>query len=104
MAAGFAVHPAPLHQLLAGPGGGVAAAMLRLGITVATGAKRRCPVDTGRLRASIGAELHADSRGPVVTVGSNVVYARFVEGGTRYMAARPFLRDALAAALAGPIR
>lgn len=41
---------------------------------------------TGRLRASIAWEL----RGVTGRVGSNVRYARFLELGTRKMAARPF--------------
>jgi len=93
------LHPVPLHHLLGERGGGVAAGMLALGVRVATEAKRRCPVDTGRLRSSIGVELTVSAAGPTVTVGTNVEYARYVEEGTRYMAARPFLRGALAAVL-----
>lgn len=99
MAAAVVLHPGPIHQLLSAPGGGVAAAMLRLGIAVQTGARRRCPVDTGRLRASIGVELTATSTGPAVTVGSIVSYALYVHNGTRYMPGRPFLTDALTAAV-----
>lgn len=99
MADQVVLHPGPLHHLLAETSGGVAAAMLRLGIQVQTEARRRCPVDTGRLRASIGVTLDAISTGPVVTVGSIVSYALYVHNGTRYMAGRPFLTDALAAVI-----
>jgi len=48
-------------------------------------------VDTGRLRGSI---THAVS-GNDVYIGTNVEYAPYVELGTRKMAARPFLRNAI---------
>ncbi len=46
-------------------------------------AKRNAPVDTGRLRASITPEVRRDGREIIGVVGSNVVYAPFVELGTR---------------------
>jgi HK97 gp10 family phage protein len=52
--------------------------------------------DTGRLAASIREELRQDGKGLVEVVGTNVVYARPLERGTRSMAPRPFLRRALA--------
>jgi HK97 gp10 family phage protein len=56
-------------------------------------AARLCPVDTGRLRASI---THRVERGRhVAYVGTNVEYAPYVEFGTRKMRAQPFLRPAL---------
>jgi len=55
-------------------------------------AKRRCPVRTGRLRASIH---HGKIEDYVYFVGSPVVYAPFVEFGTRRMAAKPYLRPAV---------
>jgi HK97 gp10 family phage protein len=56
-------------------------------------AKERCPVDTGRLRNSIAIEP-ADE-GLSGTVGTNVEYAPYVEFGTRYMPAQPFLLPAI---------
>ena len=48
--------------------------------------------DTGRLRASVSHEV---DRGKMVArVGTNVVYGKFLELGTRKMAARPWLRKA----------
>lgn len=42
-----------------------------------------CPVDTGRLRGSLGIEkLVGDDGGPVRRIGSNVHYALYVEHGT----------------------
>lgn len=54
-------------------------------------AKKLCPVDTGRLRASITTQR----LGPLTYgVGTGVEYAPYVEFGTRKMAAQPFLRPA----------
>lgn len=50
-------------------------------------AKQRCPVDTGRLRGSITTNI----KDTEAEVGSNVEYAKFVELGTSYQAAQPFL-------------
>ena len=54
-------------------------------------AKQNCPVDTGKLRASISTEvgnLEAE-------VGTNVEYAPCVEFGTSKQKAQPFMRPAL---------
>lgn len=56
-------------------------------IVVEGAAKRKAPVDTGRLRASI---TH-DSDGSGFIVGTNVTYSAFVELGTRYQAPQPYL-------------
>ena len=45
-------------------------------------AKRRCPVDTGRLRASITTETSIDEDQVIALVGTNVEYATAVEYGT----------------------
>lgn len=50
-----------------------------------------CPVDTGRLRASISHDRDDDS----MYVGTNVEYAPYVELGTSRMDAQPFLRPAI---------
>lgn len=49
-------------------------------------------VDTGRLRGSISHATDDTS----AYIGTNVEYAPYVELGTRKMAARPFLRNAVA--------
>ena len=60
-------------------------------LSVERNAKRNCPVDTGKLRASITTEvgkLEAE-------VGTNVEYAPCVEFGTSKQSAQPFMRPAL---------
>jgi HK97 gp10 family phage protein len=52
-------------------------------------AKRRVPVDTGRLRNSIAVET--EQGGLSATVGTNVEYGPFVEYGTRRAHAQPYL-------------
>jgi HK97 gp10 family phage protein len=52
-------------------------------------AKRRCPVDTGRLRASIRPRFDTD--GFAADVYTDVKYAPFIEYGTKRMRAQPFL-------------
>lgn len=69
--------------------------LYRLGIKTQNAARRLCPVDTGRLRASIQAVRGKDAKGPYVDVGTNVEYAIPVEFGTDRMAAQPFLRPAM---------
>jgi len=54
-------------------------------------AKRLCPVDTGKLRASITPVIESWAAG---YVGTNTHYAPHVEYGTRNMAAQPFLEPA----------
>lgn len=58
-------------------------------------AQRTAPVLTGRLQASITAQIA--TQGKVVTglVGSTVTYAPFVEYGTRRMRGRRFLQNAM---------
>jgi len=54
-------------------------------------ARQLVPVRTGHLRSSIYAEV----REWVVRVGAEAAYAMFVEFGTRYMRARPYLYPAI---------
>lgn len=56
-----------------------------------TYAKAICPVDTGNLRNSITHQQYDEN---TEVIGSNVYYAPFVELGTRYQQARPYLRPA----------
>ncbi|MNW51937.1 hypothetical protein D3C74_294360 [compost metagenome] len=70
----------------------------RFGNRVVNLAKELVPVDTGRLRSSIQAVMGSDQKGPYVDIGTNVDYGPPVEFGTRFMAAQPFMRPALAEA------
>ena len=54
-------------------------------------AKQNCPVDTGKLRASITTEVGKFE----AEVGTNVEYAQCVEFGTSKQSAKPFMRPAL---------
>ena len=58
-------------------------------------AKSLCPVDTGRLRASITSRVETEDSKIVGIVGTSVEYARDVEFGTVKMGNRPFLYPAL---------
>ena len=57
-------------------------------------AKRKAPVDTGRLRGSITTDLDLGGINPSAEIGTNVEYAEYVEYGTYKMAAKPFLNPA----------
>ena len=92
-----------------------------IGMTAERHAKKKCPVDTGRLRNSItyalaGEETHVKSyrankggkeretytyegtaegkKGSGVYIGTNVEYSVFVENGSRGRTATHFLQDA----------
>lgn len=52
-----------------------------------------CPVDTGRLRASI--TRSTENGGLTGKIGTNVEYAPYIEFGTSRSAAQPFLRPAI---------
>jgi HK97 gp10 family phage protein len=79
--------------------------LARLGVDIADDARAVCPVDTGALKASIYTMMRED--GEAVRVGADAkargrdgaeldyTYSIYVELGTRYMSAEPFLRPAL---------
>lgn len=73
---------------------GTEKAVLALALSVEASAKGLAPVDTGTLRRSITHKPGRDVRGFYVDVGTNVVYAPFVEFGTRFMRPQPYLRPA----------
>ncbi len=54
-------------------------------------ARRTVPVRTGYLRSTIYAKI----QGWVAQIGAEATYAMFVEFGTRYMRARPYLHPAI---------
>lgn len=69
------------------------AAVAEASLEVETEAKRNTPVDTGRLRSSLGQEV-VDSQGLSRDVATNVEYAPYVEYGTSTQEAQPFLTPA----------
>lgn len=55
-------------------------------------AQRNAPVDTGNLKRSIGLEIR--DNGLTAEVEALAEYAPYVEWGTRFMRAQPFIRPA----------
>jgi phage gpG-like protein len=76
------VNDAQLNVMLHGPQGAVARDMYRRGHRVLGEARRRCPVDTGRLRSSLSVRLVAVHGDPAAVIGTNVKYAGYVMRGT----------------------
>ena len=70
-------------------------AMQEATLRIQADAQRKVPVDTGRLRSSIGQEVRSGRGSVTGIVGSNVEYAPFIELGTSRMGAQPYLRPAL---------
>jgi phage gpG-like protein len=88
-----------LPVLLARAPRAVAAAVYATVVEVEREAKLLCPVDTGRLRASIHGQMTGPAQG---VVGTNVTYAAPVEYGHvtpngGYVAGRPYLTPAIEA-------
>ncbi len=73
---------AGLAELLDAEDGPVGRDILRRTLAVEARAVALCPVDEGRLRASIDHEVTRDTEGLVGKVGTNVDYAIHVERGT----------------------
>ena len=84
---------------------GEAARKLRVdGPAVVNRAKILCPVDTGRLRASIQGQLKRNILlRPRFEVGSNVEYAPYVNDGTRPHIIRPRTARALRFVVGGQV-
>lgn len=92
------LYPAAIQALLNSPSGPVARDLARRAVRVESAAKALAAVDTGRMRSSVTWALAVDGRGLFAEVGTNVLYAIYVELGTRYMRAQPYLVPALRAA------
>lgn len=58
-------------------------AMRKAAVLVSTDAKQLVPVDTGRLRSSITPDVRQEGFNVLGVVGSNVLYAPYMETGTR---------------------
>lgn len=78
---------------------GVAKGFAQVRPTVLAESQRRTPVDSGGLRASETVE--SDDSSLTLAAGAGLPDARavFVHQGTRHMAARPYLRDAIEASV-----
>jgi HK97 gp10 family phage protein len=102
---GIAELEARLAATMARVGVASEAGLRAVAISIINEAKLFAAVDTGRMRASLsggpdavgpgGIRNDNTLQGPGVIVGTNVDYAFFVEFGTRFMSAQPFLRPAL---------
>ena len=66
--------------------------LLELMLAIEGHAKRRAPVDSGRLRASI--HTYPKTPASVITVSDGVKYGNYQEFGTMKMKAQPFMRPA----------
>lgn len=73
----------------------VARAVERTRIAVQNEARRRAPVDTGRLRSSIVSRTEGGGRSLGYVIGSNVNYAAAVEYGTAPHVIKPKHKQAL---------
>lgn len=62
------------------------------GYLIERGSKMFSPVDTGRMRSSIGVSLGLSPKDIKSITSPNVDYAIYVHEGTRYIKARPFMK------------
>jgi len=67
---------------LTDPSGPIGSDLRRRGQRVLNAARRNCPVDEGRLRASLTMVIERVPGGLVARIGSNLKYARYVHDGT----------------------
>ncbi len=83
--------PQAIERQLTGPSGAIAKDLVRRGQRVKNAARRNCPVDEGRLRASIDSEVRGSGRSLTVRIGSNLAHAIYVEKGTGVYAGRGYI-------------
>jgi len=69
--------------------------LLHWALAVREYARSLAPVRTGYLRSSIYAEVKSDVKEHVTKFGAKASYAIYVEFGTRYMRAKPYLYPAV---------
>lgn len=92
-AAEFRGNPHLARDAAASPA--VRAVVTTIAVMVERAARRRAPVDTGRLRNSITHRVRSGRYGPVAEVGTNLDYAAPQEFGTVHMAGKRYLGGAL---------
>jgi hypothetical protein len=76
------VNEAELRRFLTSPDGPVVMHVREIGQRVVNDARRRAPVDTGRLRASIQLAIQTHGMRITCRIGSNLQYAVWVHEGT----------------------
>lgn len=92
MASDVTVKQDNTEQAVDGIDSAIGIALEKIGLLAENYAEKKCPVDTGNLRASITHEV--DTADNAVYIGTNVEYAPYVELGTSRQKAQPFLRPA----------
>lgn len=92
MAGDVSVKQDNTKQAVEGIESAIGVALEKIGLLAEGYAFKKCPVDTGNLRASITHEVDVDDN--AVYIGTNVEYAPCVELGTSRQKAQPFLRPA----------
>lgn len=75
------LNPAELERVLRSKDGAVGRSLVQKATRLVSGAKRRCPVDEGRLRDSIRYEIGKDGKGLFARCGTDVEYAAAVHDG-----------------------
>lgn len=95
MAADIRLDRTAIRRLLSDPNGAVGRNLTLRALRVQAGARRRCPVDQGRLRSSIRWELRSGPLGLYAFVGSDVEYAHYVHDGTADHIIRPRTKKVL---------
>jgi hypothetical protein len=83
--------PGAIRSQLTGPNAAIAQDLMKRGQRVLNAAKRNCPVDEGRLRASLAMEMSGSGDSLEVKVGSNLKYAIYVEKGTGVYAGKGYI-------------
>lgn len=84
-----------LRRYFGGMSEDVRRAVERTRVDVQTEARRRAPVDTGRLRSSIVSRAEGSGRSVGYVIGTNVNYAAAVEYGTAPHVIKPKYKGAL---------
>lgn len=75
--------PVAIRELLTSKDGPVGVDLQRRVLRVTNAAKKKCNVNTGRLRSSIRGSISSDAKGLVGTVGTDLDYALYVHNGTK---------------------
>jgi|SRR5882757_5911972 len=76
------INSSQINKQLKGPTGALAKELLRKGLRIQNAAKKRCPVDQGRLRASITLKIVTEAGILKAEIGTDVDYALYVHNGT----------------------